>query len=431
MSGLLSINQFIPIETATATTDCAPYFAAAITEAKSIGVGTLFLEPGRYLLNSTVTTTGVSIVGNCSAGIPGGINEAANGWPTILHNFNGPCFLYSPTITNLGGGGFERLRIVQIFGTPSTAGGVGSAIKIIATGNGSPYTPTWIRISDVLIEEHFTVYAPWTWGIEFDSQGFTPWGAIDVHITNVHTHVSSTIVSVGTQPVGGAFRFNGTDGVFLSMCSCSQNGTISIGDTDQANGIQLSQVNTQEVYMDHASWVTLIGGDLDNIVNTTNTTGPNLFIPNHLTNPFTDNSPGTTGELHFDATLGVNAFVTNWYYAVKNSRGFQGIVAAGGATKGLIGIDVNDDVRVTSGNDAVTYVGQVTSGVGLSNGDLGVNGGVRLGGLAASPVMRSGTGTPQGVISAVQGSLFLRTDGGAGTTLYVREAGSATNWTAK
>jgi hypothetical protein len=42
-----------------------------------------------------------------------------------------------------------------------------------------------------------------------------------------------------------------------------------------------------------------------------------------------------------------------------------------------------------------------------------------------------GTGSPNGVVSAAQGSIGLRTDGGAGTTLYVRESGAATNWTAK
>lgn len=44
----------------------------------------------------------------------------------------------------------------------------------------------------------------------------------------------------------------------------------------------------------------------------------------------------------------------------------------------------------------------------------------------------SGTGTPLGVVSAAVGSLFLRTDGGAATTLYVKESGTGnTGWVAK
>lgn len=41
----------------------------------------------------------------------------------------------------------------------------------------------------------------------------------------------------------------------------------------------------------------------------------------------------------------------------------------------------------------------------------------------------SGTGSPEGVVTAPVGSLFLRTDGGAGTTLYIKESGAGnTGW---
>lgn len=43
-----------------------------------------------------------------------------------------------------------------------------------------------------------------------------------------------------------------------------------------------------------------------------------------------------------------------------------------------------------------------------------------------------GTGSPAGVVSAPVGSIWLRTDGGAGTTLYVKESGTGnTGWVAK
>jgi hypothetical protein len=45
---------------------------------------------------------------------------------------------------------------------------------------------------------------------------------------------------------------------------------------------------------------------------------------------------------------------------------------------------------------------------------------------------RYGTGSPQGVVSAPVGTLYSRTDGGTGTTLYVKEAGTGnTGWVAK
>jgi hypothetical protein len=44
----------------------------------------------------------------------------------------------------------------------------------------------------------------------------------------------------------------------------------------------------------------------------------------------------------------------------------------------------------------------------------------------------SGTGTPEGVLTAPIGSLYTRTDGGASTTLYVKESGTGnTGWIAK
>ena len=43
-----------------------------------------------------------------------------------------------------------------------------------------------------------------------------------------------------------------------------------------------------------------------------------------------------------------------------------------------------------------------------------------------------GSGTPEGVVTAAIGSLFLRTDGSTSTTLYVKTSGTGnTGWTAK
>lgn len=43
-----------------------------------------------------------------------------------------------------------------------------------------------------------------------------------------------------------------------------------------------------------------------------------------------------------------------------------------------------------------------------------------------------GTGSPEGVIAAIVGSLYFNTSGGSGTTLYVKETGTGnTGWAAK
>jgi hypothetical protein len=51
---------------------------------------------------------------------------------------------------------------------------------------------------------------------------------------------------------------------------------------------------------------------------------------------------------------------------------------------------------------------------------------------ATSVTWSSGAGSPEGVVTAAVGSLYTRTDGGAGTTLYVKESGAGnTGWVAK
>jgi hypothetical protein len=51
---------------------------------------------------------------------------------------------------------------------------------------------------------------------------------------------------------------------------------------------------------------------------------------------------------------------------------------------------------------------------------------------AGAAIWTSGTGSPEGVVSAAVGSLYTRTDGGASTTLYVKESGSGnTGWVVK
>lgn len=58
--------------------------------------------------------------------------------------------------------------------------------------------------------------------------------------------------------------------------------------------------------------------------------------------------------------------------------------------------------------------------------------GVRYRPGTGSPIWTSGSGTPEGAVTAPIGSLYTRTDGGAGTTLYVKESGAGnTGWVAK
>lgn len=52
--------------------------------------------------------------------------------------------------------------------------------------------------------------------------------------------------------------------------------------------------------------------------------------------------------------------------------------------------------------------------------------------LSGGPAILTGIGSPQGAIAARVGSLYLRIEGGAASTLYVKESGTGTTgWVAK
>jgi hypothetical protein len=71
-----------------------------------------------------------------------------------------------------------------------------------------------------------------------------------------------------------------------------------------------------------------------------------------------------------------------------------------------------------------------TDVVRIRRGILQADTGIRHSG--AGPTWTTGTGTPEGAVTAPIGSLFSRTDGGAGTSLYVKESGAGnTGWVGK
>ena len=72
-------------------------------------------------------------------------------------------------------------------------------------------------------------------------------------------------------------------------------------------------------------------------------------------------------------------------------------------------------VKTQAGTTAITID---TTGTYLNSGKLYV------GATTASPIIRTGTGTPLYVVKAPVGSLYLRTNGVADSTLYVKSTGT-------
>jgi hypothetical protein len=101
----------------------------------------------------------------------------------------------------------------------------------------------------------------------------------------------------------------------------------------------------------------------------------------------------------------------------------QDVTKPVGYTAALINV-----TETTAGTDAKKLIdAQVGS---TSKFTVDNTGKVTLSGTTAT--ISSGTGTPEGAVIAPVGSMYTRTDGGAGTTLYIKKVGAGnTGWAAK
>jgi len=110
----------------------------------------------------------------------------------------------------------------------------------------------------------------------------------------------------------------------------------------------------------------------------------------------------------------------------------------GGTLKSIGGLGVSggtpiaNGINITAGVTYATFAATGTSCFRINPSDQSSQG---LGAIyvsATSAGIQAGSGSPEGVVTAVVGNLYLRTDGGAATTLYVKESGSGnTGWVAK
>lgn len=76
-------------------------------------------------------------------------------------------------------------------------------------------------------------------------------------------------------------------------------------------------------------------------------------------------------------------------------------------------------LSIANANSAATFTGTVTSSKFILN-------------AAANIFISSGAGSPEGIVTAGVGSMYTRSDGGTGTTLYIKEKGTGnTGWIAK
>lgn len=122
-----------------------------------------------------------------------------------------------------------------------------------------------------------------------------------------------------------------------------------------------------------------------------------------------------------DANLDFSTAMSNRYVR------FNGSVVRLGGSNADFNADFSGEFAWRNSGGSYAKVGRVsTAGIAMPNYYMGT------GGSTTGPRLTSGTGTPEGVVTSPVGSLYVRTDGGATTTLYVKETGTGnTGWVAK
>jgi hypothetical protein len=83
-------------------------------------------------------------------------------------------------------------------------------------------------------------------------------------------------------------------------------------------------------------------------------------------------------------------------------------------------------------SNQVAFVLTDENHAGIGEGKIAFPQGFHMGTATNAPKILSGTGSPEGVVTAGVGSLYTRSDGGTNTTLYVKQSGTGnTGWAAK
>jgi hypothetical protein len=134
-------------------------------------------------------------------------------------------------------------------------------------------------------------------------------------------------------------------------------------------------------------------------------------------------APLTSGRIAFVTTGGLLTDAANLTYSGSDMNMSGGSLSITNA-----GILVNGSFRHYGNGSKFEFT---SDGVALITNNAG-NGFTEIQLGTTSVVYRRGTGSPEGAVTAGVGSLYVRTDGGANTTLYVKESGAGnTGWIAK
>lgn len=337
-------------------------FQAAIDAAIATGRGTVIVPAGRFRLTATLVCTSAVTIRGASSSPPGGIDDAASGFPTLLHDFSGDCILFNGADGNVAasGGGVEGLRIVQTWVGGGTAG---NAVAYIGTD--AAHRPAWCKTRLCIVEEQTSAPAAAPWTSAFKVDGTASSGVLDLFFGECSSHTSGA---------GVAMQLSGATQPTVYNCTFYQNGVINVTGTGGQPTASATFVNSQALTLafDYATDCSWVGGILTSVTDTANCAGTIMVQPGRLVNGFTA-STNVVQVVHYNPTpIGSLGGTTRFARPIVFANGhYVGWLDSGGSgVVGAIGVDSGEAVRLAPFGDAVTAVGSTPTQTGAAAPDL-------------------------------------------------------------
>lgn len=215
------------------------------------------------------------------------------------------------------------------------------------------------------------------------------------------THYGYNLLSCGMASVDGNFvGVNCDQGITLSDCSGVNVNNTSTAQNRSTDVLFRMTANTRRSTIGQYA---LVSSFLGTVLSKDSTVVDALPMLNR------EFDLQSTGSVTLDMTR-INAATDfkKWRTSVSTTTGTRQILSDAGT-------GTNYEV-VTRDGTSVTQIEWRAGRFRLNNG----------------PDIITGSGSPEGVVTSVKGSLFLRTDSGASSSLYVKESGTGnTGWSAK